>query len=158
MLMNLTSLTATLRAHPEAVLRIVLPDGNAVPPHFHITELALVTKDFFDCGGTRRTDRAWSLQAWVAEDTDHRLVPSKLAKILDLHPHLGGSADLPLRVEYQGATLECYELSGVRADPASIELQLTPIFTDCLAKDRCGILPPNIPALGASACCPPGCC
>jgi hypothetical protein len=157
-MLNLNILSQALRDHPTASLKIVLPDGSAVPPNFHITELALVTKDFFDCGGTRRTDRAWSLQAWVAGDTDHRLAPTKLAAILALHRELGEAGDLPLRIEYQGATLQTYELAELCAGPGILELKLLPIFTDCLAKDRCGILPANIPALQANPCCPPGCC
>ncbi len=27
-----------------------LPDGSTLPPHFHVTELGLVTKHFIDCG------------------------------------------------------------------------------------------------------------
>jgi hypothetical protein len=156
--MNLDKLIEILRGNPDAALEIRLPDGTAVAPHFHVTELGLVTKDFFDCGGTRRRDESWSLQAWVAEDVAHRLTPRKLGKILALHPQLGASAQLPVRIEYQGETLETYQLGGVRAADGAVALLLAPLHTDCLAKDRCNILPPNIPALPGTACCAPGCC
>lgn len=156
--MTLDTLIDILRDHPGAALEIRLPDGTPVAAHFHVTELGLVTKDFFDCGGTRRRDQAWSLQAWVAEDIAHRLTPPKLGKILALHPQLGTAAELPVRIEYQGATLETYQLGGVHAAAGTVVLELVPLETDCLAKDRCNILPPNIPALPGSACCAPGCC
>jgi hypothetical protein len=155
--MNINRLINELRSHPELGLRIVLPDGSAVAAHFHITELGLLTKDFFDCGGTRRQLRAWSLQAWVAEDLEHRLTPRKLLRILELHKDLGGPADLPVSVEYQGQTLETYQLAAAAVGGGAIELRLEPVQTACLALETC-ILPENVPALGGSGCCAPGCC
>lgn len=156
--MNLESLQNLLRKRPDAALEIRLPDGSPVPPHFHVTELGLVTKDFFDCGGTRRQNRAWTVQAWVADDVDHRLTPAKFGRILALHEKLGGGVDLPVRVEYQGATLETYAVASADVGPSRITLALQPVETDCLAKDQCGVLPPNLPALPETACRAPGCC
>jgi hypothetical protein len=33
----------------------ILPTGSKVPPHAHVTEVALMDKKFIDCGGTFRT-------------------------------------------------------------------------------------------------------
>ena len=33
---------------------IQLPNGTFVPPHFHITEMGLLTKHFIDCGNVVR--------------------------------------------------------------------------------------------------------
>ena len=38
--------------------RFQTPDGNFVPPHFHITEVGMVKKHFIDCGGTERKERS----------------------------------------------------------------------------------------------------
>ncbi|MFQ3593805.1 MAG: DUF6428 family protein, partial [Gemmataceae bacterium] len=82
--MNVNDLQAQLEAHPEASLHLRLPDGSFVPPHFHVTEVGHVRKDFIDCGGTRRHLASCTLQIWVADDTEHRLSAGKLASILRL--------------------------------------------------------------------------
>ena len=56
-------------------LTFVLPNGTYVPPHFHLTEVALVSKKFVDCGGTMRDENVISFQLWSADDYDHRLAP-----------------------------------------------------------------------------------
>ncbi|CAM4098801.1 hypothetical protein GILI108418_04590 [Gillisia limnaea] len=38
------------------LLQFVLPDGNLVPRHFHVTEIGKVTKHYIDCGGTERLE------------------------------------------------------------------------------------------------------
>jgi hypothetical protein len=50
------------------------PDGDEILAHFHVTEVAHVTKRFIDCGG-KLHDRqdACLLQTWVADDCEHRL-------------------------------------------------------------------------------------
>ena len=82
--MTLTELKQTLAAHPDLPLRFVLPDGQLVPAHAHVTEVARVDKHFVDCGGTRRAESYCRLQVWVADDTDHRLPAAKLHRILGL--------------------------------------------------------------------------
>ena len=52
--MTLSEFRDQLAAHPDAILRFLLPDGTAVPSHAHVTEVARVDKHFVDCGGTRR--------------------------------------------------------------------------------------------------------
>ncbi|NJO87338.1 MAG: hypothetical protein HC821_05015 [Lewinella sp.] len=39
-----------------SVLRLFLPDGSPVPPHFHLTEVGRSTKKFVDCGGQSRSE------------------------------------------------------------------------------------------------------
>jgi Family of unknown function (DUF6428) len=65
-------------------LIFLLPDGNSVPPHFHITEVAQVIKKFIDCGGVIRHETKVGFQLWEADDTEHRLMPEKLLNIIEL--------------------------------------------------------------------------
>lgn len=51
--MNLSELKSLLTEHSSHLFRIALPDGNAVPVSFHVTEVGRVQKTFLDCGETR---------------------------------------------------------------------------------------------------------
>lgn len=133
-----------------------LPDGTALPPHFHVTEVGLVTKHFIDCGGIERRETVANFQLWEAGDYDHRLAPQKFLHILQLSERILGSEELSIEVEYQQATIGKF---GLAFD--GHEFQLTTKQTACLAQDACGI--PDaafaLPQLQV-ACCTPGggCC
>ena len=60
-----------------------LPNGALVQPHFHVTEVGRITKDFIDCGGKRRSERVVNFQLWEGKDYDHRLHPEKLLSIIE---------------------------------------------------------------------------
>ncbi len=135
------------------------PNGMAVPSHFHITEAGLISKHFIDCGGTVRNEKVITFQLWTSHDTDHRLEPSKLLKIISLSENLFGNEDLNIEVEYQTDTVGKYglEIEGEH-------FLLTAKQTDCLAKDNCGI-PQEKQKLqlaelktGKSCCAPEGGC
>ena len=111
-----------------------LPNGNLVPRHFHVTEVGKVSKHFIDCGGTVRTEEMVNFQLWNADDYDHRLHPEKLIHIIELSEKTLGLADLEVEVEFQGTTIEKYSLEF-----NGKHFLLTSKFTDCLAKDNCGI-------------------
>lgn len=115
-------------------LTFILPDGSIVPPHFHVTEVGRVTKDFIDCGGVRRTEEVANFQLWSSTDTDHRLTADKLLKIIALAQDTLEIGNLPIEVEYQGSTIGKYGL-----DSDGISLMLTSKMTACLAEDECGI-------------------
>jgi hypothetical protein len=100
--MNLRAFKTLLRKNAEKRLRLLLADGDPIPAAFHITEVGQVTKDFIDCGGTRRTTAACVLQAWVSEEEpDHRLTAGKLATILDLAGKVIPSDDMDMEIEYE---------------------------------------------------------
>ena len=67
--MNVSEFRAVLTNNPDAALHLMLPDGDFVPAHFHVTEVGRVQKDFIDCGGTTRSAVSCLLQVWVAKDT-----------------------------------------------------------------------------------------
>ena len=136
-----------------------LPDGTMVPSHFHVTEVGKITKHFIDCGGTVRHEEVVNFQLWQADDYDHRLHPEKLVNIIELSEKTLDIPDLEIEVEYQGATIEKYNL-----DFDGTHFLLTSKATDCLAKDNCGV-PESKPKVKISeipvqnACAPgSGCC
>ena len=96
--MTLTALRDLLAAHPAAGLHFMLPDGDFVPAHFHVTEVGRVQKDFIDCGGTTRSATTCVLQVWAAGDTDHRLDTTRLAAIMRLAAPLLKSDAMPVEV------------------------------------------------------------
>ena len=136
-------------------LKFQLPDGSWVPSHFHVTEVGLVSKHFIDCGGTVRTNHAVNLQLWEANDFDHRLAPEKLLQIIGSSEAVLSLQNHEIEVEYQGKTIEKYNL-----DFNKNHFQLTSKFTDCLAKDHCGIPENQMPQPVEQNACTPGsgCC
>lgn len=140
-----------------AAVNFRLPDGTYLPPHFHVTEVGLVTKHFIDCGGVERRETVANFQLWEAGDYDHRLAPQKFLHIIELSKRLLGAEDLFIEVEYQQATIGKFGL-----DFDGTDFLLTPKQTACLAQDACGIPSPAfaLPQLQTAACCTPGggCC
>ena len=154
--MNISEMKQSLTGLEAVSFR--LPSGEYLPPHFHVTEVGLVTKHFVDCGGTERKETVANFQLWEAGDYDHRLAPQKFLQILNLSDKILGSEDLAIEVEYQQATIGKFGLTFDGTD-----FVLTPKQTACLAQDACGI--PNaqsfaLPQLQAASCCTPGggCC
>lgn len=138
-------------------VNIKLPNGTHIPNHYHLTEVGRITKDFIDCGNTKRSEVKASIQLWVADDIDHRLVPEKFIKILNKSDELFNIGDVEIEVEYQGDTIRKFGLST-----ESDHLILTQKETACLAADACNVELPqiNISEMAASQCCAPGggCC
>jgi len=136
-------------------LQFKLTDGTYVPEHFHVTEVGMITKNFIDCGGVVRNEKVANFQLWNAEDHDHKLAPKKLNDIIELSEKVLGMADLEVEVEYQGETIGKYGL-----DFDGQHFQLTTKFTDCLAKDNCGIPADKLKVSLSSTACTPGggCC
>ena len=85
--MTLDAFLAVLDRNPVAALHLMLPDGDFVPAHFHVTEVGRVQKDFIDCGGTVRSATACVLQVWVADDTAHRLGAVAAGNIVRIRPY-----------------------------------------------------------------------
>jgi hypothetical protein len=139
-------------------LNFVLPGGKFVPRHFHITEIGLVTKNFIDCGGELHNEQTASMQIWVAQDIEHRLMPAKLLGIIDISKKVLADADPEVEVEYQTDTIGKYTLEFEGEN-----FLLIPTHTDCLAKSTCGIPETKLELAGAEkagGCCTPGggCC
>lgn len=142
--MNLSELRAVLAKAPDAGLHLMLPGGEFVPAHFHVTEVGRVQKDFIDCGGIMRSAVTCLLQVWIAQDVDHRLTTSKLDAILKLAAPLLKSEELPVEVEYERDAVSQFPVGGAEITPAGVLLHLGTKHTECLAPDRCGV---------GAACC-----
>ena len=136
--MNVQKFNHLLASNPSAALYVMLPNGEFVPDHFHITEVGRVHKQFIDCGGTRRESFSCALQVWVANDTDHRLNSTKLSQIMKVAAGLV-SDDMPLVVEYGSETVANYPLGDVEVTPKGLLLVLGAKPTACLAPDKCGV-------------------
>ncbi|WP_310646805.1 DUF6428 family protein [Limnohabitans sp.] len=176
--MNVEQFLSLLEAHPHQSLRIVLPNGEAVAPHFHITEVGHVIKNFMDCGGTRRSTESCLLQTWVFVDLQHRLETIKLAHVLRIAGDVLPSLDLPVEIEHEAGVLSQYPVISGSSDGQTLTLTTGLKHTACLAMDLCcapatdaanaiastiaaSATPPSEkPNIKAGACCSPksGCC
>src|SRR5207249_10607967 len=96
--MRLEDLQNALEANPGPVPRFVLPDGNYIPAHAHVTEVGHVVRNFIDCGGLTGKEEKVLLQTHVGDDTDHRLRSDRFAKILQLGSRVIPGADLDVDV------------------------------------------------------------
>lgn len=137
--MNVGEFNRVLNQYGSARLQFVLPSGAAIPAHFHVTEVGRVDKSFIDCGGTHRAAASCLLQVWTASDTDHRLAPSKLAKITALAAPILQSDALPVEVEYGEEVASQYAIDHFESTFGTLRFVLTGKRTDCLAKDKCGV-------------------
>lgn len=151
--MNTAEFTSLLTALGDKPVRFLLPDGGRIPDHAHITEVGRVDRDFLDCGGERRRLSFCCLQAWVADDTDHRMPARKLAAIIGRAAEPLGLAFLPVEIEYEDGYVSQFPVVSVSAGDAVV-IHLGIKHTDCLAKDVC------LPSPAAAAACAPGsgCC
>ena len=111
-----------------------LENGTFVPEHFHVTEVGQITKNFIDCGGVIRSEKAVNFQLWDADDFEHRLKPGKLLNIIKLSEEKLNIEDAEIEVEYQSDTIGKYDLEF-----NGKTFLLKSKTTACLAQDACGI-------------------
>jgi hypothetical protein len=152
--MKVSEFREHLNAQPTHELRFVLPDGGFVPVHAHITEVGRTDRRFIDCGGTVRAVSACTLQAWVADDIDHRLLPGGLVGILGKAEAILGTDELDVEVEYEDGFLSQFPVLRAAADGDILSFYLGLKHTDCLAKELCTPAPQNEEACcGTGGCC-----
>ncbi|HEY2081451.1 MAG TPA: DUF6428 family protein [Verrucomicrobiae bacterium] len=162
--MKLTELKSALNKHPEATVRFALPNGEQVPAHAHVTEVARIDKRFIDCGGTLRNDSLCRLQTWTSDDVDHRLTAGKLGKILDKATTILQTDDLDVDVEHEICFITQFPLESIQVSPNEITLRLAERHTACLAMDKCKPTPQPLSDLNPlkfnfrERQPPPGCC
>ena len=135
--MKLKELKATLARHPEAHLRFRLPNGDFVPAHAHVTEVARIEKRFIDCGGTLRNESLCRLQTWTADDFDHRLTAGKLLTILSKASSFLETDDIDVDVEHQLQFISQFPLEAIEVHDWQLVLALGERHTACLALDKC---------------------
>ncbi|QTN32704.1 hypothetical protein HZ994_10290 [Akkermansiaceae bacterium] len=156
--MKLNELKSLLSEFSDRHFRISLPDGDAIPQSFHVTEVGHVHKTFLDCGGTLRESRTCQLQIWVGEDYEHRIETGKMASILEKTKSLLPDDSVPVEIEYEDKVISQYTIQGHRLTDDAVILNLANKHTECLAPELCGLPSINrLPALGGkSSCCAPG--
>ena len=140
--MHLSEFKKTLSKNARRNIRFILPTGSKVPPHAHVTEVALMDKKFIDCGGTFRTESLCRLQTWFADDTDHRLTAGKLLAILDKSASFLKTGDLEVDVEHEAPFVSQFPIEKIEVEDEALIIRLGVKHTACLAEDRC--LPPNL--------------
>jgi hypothetical protein len=150
--MKLNDLKMALRQHPNTSPRLVLPNGDYIPPHAHVTEVGHVSRTFIDCGGMTGNTEVVLLQTHVGDDTDHRLSSERFAKILDLGDRVLPHDQLDVEVEYDCCVVAQYPITETRSVGEHLDLILGSKRTQCLARERARIE-------AASSCCAvAGCC
>lgn len=148
--MNFAEFCQALSGSSAKSLEITIPGAGALAPHFHITEVGKVTKDFVDCGGVRRSETACVLQTLVAHDTEHRLSAPRLAGILSKTSTLGLADDLPVDIEIQGKSIETWRVASIVGESDRMVIHVAPKRTACLAQDKCGL---DVLPIAAGGCC-----
>jgi hypothetical protein len=154
--MKLSDLRAILEKHPNTHPRFVLPDGDFIPSHAHVTEVGHVVKNFIDCGGVMGKSETVLLQTHVGQDTDHRLKTDRFAKILQLGERVLPHDQLEVEVEYDCCVVAQYPVSEVKPAGEHLDLILGKRRTQCLAQER-----QKDAGVPADACCAPAaatCC
>ncbi|MEZ7920713.1 MAG: DUF6428 family protein [Akkermansiaceae bacterium] len=132
-------LKLVLGENPGKSVQLVLPGGEAVPQHFHVTEIGGVRKDFIDCGGTQRVNSTCLIQCWVATDVDHRIGTKKVLKIVEMGEKVLAGDFLPVEIEYEEGVISQYPLDDLEVTNEAVVFRLTTKHTDCLAKEKCGV-------------------
>ena len=148
--MKLSEFKSHLAQHPNAELRFILPDDDVIPAHAHITEVGRIDKAFIDCGGTIHRSSTCQLQAWVADDVDHRFLPEGLAKVLDAAAPLLQSDDLPVEIEYEDCSITQFPVESAALEGEALVFRLGEKHTDCLAKSVCL---PGVKSVKETSCC-----
>src|SRR5947207_9495553 len=134
--MTLLDLQHTLEANTGRFPRFVLPNGDYIPAHAHVTEVGHVVRNFIDCGGLTGKEEKVVLQTHVGSDTDHRLRSDRFAKILQFGNRVISNADLDVDVEYDCCVVAQYPIAEAAPDGDHLNLILRRSRTQCRARER----------------------
>src|SRR5437773_11146920 len=134
--MTLRDLQGALEANPKTLPRFVLPNGDYVPPHAHVTEVGHVVRKFIDCGGLTGEEEKVLLQTHVGNDTDHRLRSDRFAKILELGRRVFPNDRLDVEIEYDCCVVAQYPIAETRLEGEHLDLLLNRGRTQCRARER----------------------
>jgi hypothetical protein len=129
-------LKSLLERYSTTFPRFVLPDGDYIPAHAHVTEVGHVVRNFIDCGGLSGTEEKVVLQTHVGDDTDHRLRSDRLAKILRLGNRVIPSAELDVDVEHDCCVVAQYPIAEATPDGEHLNFFLQRGRTQCRERER----------------------
>lgn len=145
--MKLNDLRSVLEKHSDTLPRFVLPDGDHIPAHAHVTEVGHVVKTFIDCGGVLGKNETVLLQTHVGADVDHRLKSDGFAKILRLGEQVLPHDQIEVEIEYDCCVVAQYPVTEVKPAGEHLDVILGQRRTQCLAQER------RKKATAADACC-----
>jgi uncharacterized protein DUF6428 len=150
--MKLRDLQKVLKKSPNRFPRFLLPNGDYVPAHAHVTEVGHLIRTFIDCGGVRGQEEKVVLQTHAGDDTEHRLRSDRFAKILQLGQKILPRTDLDVEVEYDCCVVAQYPVVDIRLKGDCLDLMLGRGRTQCRARER--------RETGSENCCSPSarCC
>ena len=151
--MKLNDLRSALEQHPGTFPRFVLPGGDHIPAHAHVTEVGHVVKNFIDCGGVTGKSETVLLQTHVGQDVDHRLKSDRFAKILQLGQRVLPHDQIEVEVEYDCCVVAQYPVTEVKPAGKYLDVILGKRHTQCLAKERRKTASEACCATASSACC-----
>jgi hypothetical protein len=154
--MKVSDLRAIVEKYPGTFPRFVLPDGDFIPAHAHVTEIGHVVKNFIDCGGVTGKSETVLLQTHVGSDTGHRLKSERFAKILALGERVLPHDQLEVEIEYDCCVVAQYPVEEVRTAGEHLDVILGSRRTQCLAQERekaAGLAPVSCCAPASTACC-----
>ena len=151
--MKLCELQNILKAHPITFPRFVLPDGEYIPAHTHLTEVGHVVRNFIDCGGLKGKEEKIVLQTHVGNDVDRRLTSDRFAKILQLGNSVVPKSDLEVDIEYDCCVVAQYPITEARPEGEHLDLILQRGRTQCRARERRETEKAADCCTTASACC-----
>src|SRR5438477_7916677 len=134
--MKLDLLKLALSRDSGMVIRFVLPDGDYIPAHAHVTEVGHMVRNFIDCGGQTGQEQKVVLQTRVGSDTEHQLGSDRFAKILELSERVVPSDRLDVEVEYDCCVVAQYPIAEARLDGEHLDLLLSRGRTQCRAGER----------------------
>src|SRR3954454_11377761 len=112
--MRFEELKTAIQQHPDTFPRFVLPDGDYIPAHAHVTEVGHVVKNYIDCGGGSGKEEKVVLQTHVGNDTEHRLRSDRFSKILELGGRVLPNEQLEVEVEYDCCVVAQYPIQDAK--------------------------------------------
>ena len=151
--MKLSDLRVVLDRYPDSFPRFVLPDGDYIPAHAHVTEVGHVAKKFIDCGGVIDKTETVLLQTHVGRDVEHRLRSDRFAKILQLGERVLPHDQLEVEVEYDCCVVAQYPITEAKRADEHLDVILGKRRTQCLAKERRKTASTETCCETAAACC-----
>lgn len=135
--MKLNELKLLLHSHPDALPRFLLPSGEWIPEHLHLTEVGHVKKSFIDCGGVFHEQQSCVLQTHLGTDTEHRLRAKRMAEILELARTVVPNEELQVEIEWDCGVISQYPIAEAEGRGGEIEFRLGDKHTACLARQSC---------------------
>jgi hypothetical protein len=134
--MKYRQLQELVENHPHTFPRFILPDGDRIPVHAHVTEIGHVVRNFIDCGGETGREEKVLLQTHVGNDAEHRLRSDRFLKILQLGSRVLPNADLNVEIEYDCGVVAQYPVAEARSEGQYLDLILEGGRTQCRARER----------------------